>query len=73
MLVEFQKPSISFSTSGKGYKQVKAQLGVRKVRPWKWMPFTNPARKDGVVFYHWRKLEDAAKEYPFAKFNKVMK
>jgi len=58
------------TNSGKGYKQVKAQLGVRKVRPWKWMPFTNPARKDGVVFYHWRKLEDAAKEYPFAKFNK---
>nr|CAG4638480.1 EOG090X076S [Cyclestheria hislopi] len=56
--------------TGKGYKQVKAQLGVRKVRPWKWMPFTNPARKDGAIFYHWRRVADEGKEYPFAKFNK---
>lgn len=56
---------------GKGYKQTKAQLSVRKVRPWKWMPFTNPARKDGAVFYHWRRAVDEGKEYPFAKFNKV--
>nr|CAG4641732.1 EOG090X076S [Eurycercus lamellatus] len=56
--------------SGKGYKQTKAQLSVRKVRPWKWMPFTNPARKDGAVFHHWRRAADEGKEYPFAKFNK---
>jgi len=58
------------TSSGKGYKQVKAQLGVRKVRPWKWMPFTNPARKDGAIFHHWRRAVDEGKEYPFAKFNK---
>nr|CAG4640897.1 EOG090X076S [Eulimnadia texana] len=58
------------SDTGKGYKQVKANLGVRKVRPWKWMPFTNPARKDGAVFHHWRRAADEGKEYPFAKFNK---
>nr|CAG4644828.1 EOG090X076S [Leptodora kindtii] len=56
--------------TGKGYKQVKAQLGVRRVRPWKWMPFINPARKDGAVFHHWRRATDEVKEYPFAKFNK---
>ena len=31
-----------------GYKQMRAKLGMRKVRPWKWMAFTNPARY-GVV------------------------
>ena len=50
---------------------MKAQLGVRRVRPWKWMPFINPARKDGAVFHHWRRATDEVKEYPFAKFNKV--
>jgi len=66
-------PAPLFPTdTGKGYKQAKAQLGVRKVRPWKWMPFSNPARKDSAVFYHWRRTADEGKEYPFAKFNKVM-
>ena len=60
-----------FCAVGKGYKQNKAQLGVRKVRPWKWMPFVNPARKDGAIFHHWRRAADEGKEYPFAKFNKV--
>ena len=59
-------------STGKGYKQAKAQLGVRKVRPWKWMPFSNPARKDAAVFNHWRRTADEGKEYPFAKFNKVI-
>lgn len=44
---------------------------MRKPRKWKWMPFTNPARGDGAVFYHWRRPSDEQKEYPFAKFNKV--
>nr|CAG4651861.1 EOG090X076S [Triops cancriformis] len=63
-------PPLFPTDTGKGYKQAKAKLGVRKVRPWKWMPFTNPARKDGAVFHHWRRVTDEAKEYPFAKFNK---
>nr|CAG4648677.1 EOG090X076S [Polyphemus pediculus] len=63
-------PPIFPTDTGKGYKQVKAQLGVRKVRPWSWMAFTNPARKDGAIFYHWRRIADEGKEYPFAKFNK---
>ena len=56
----------------KGYKQLKAKLGMRKVRPWKWMPFTNPARKDGLVLYHWRRSADEGKEYPFARFNRKL-
>ena len=54
----------------KGYKQMKAKLGMRKVRPWKWMPFTNPARRDNLVLSHWRRHADEGKEYAFARFNK---
>ncbi|RZF36479.1 hypothetical protein LSTR_LSTR011266 [Laodelphax striatellus] len=63
-------PPLFQTDTGSGYKQMKAKLGMRKVRPWKWMPFTNPARKDGAIFHHWRRLADEGKEYPFAKFNK---
>jgi hypothetical protein len=56
---------------GQGYKQLKAKLGMRRVRPWRWVPFTNPARSDGAVFHHWKRTTDEAKDYPFAKFNKV--
>ena len=35
------------------------------------MPFINPARTDGAKLYHWRRAADEAKEYPFARFNKV--
>ncbi|ESO12570.1 hypothetical protein HELRODRAFT_62417 [Helobdella robusta] len=54
------------------YKQPKAKIGRSKVRPWKWMPFTNPARKDGAVFYHWRRIADEGLEYPFVRFNKII-
>lgn len=53
-----------------GYKQMRAKIGQSRVRPWKWMPFTNPARKDGATFHHWRRLADEGKDYPFARFNK---
>lgn len=65
-------PPIFPSDSNQGYKQMKAKIGSSKVRPWKWMPFTNPARKDGAVFYHWRKVADEGKDYPFARFNKTV-
>ncbi|CAL4103368.1 unnamed protein product, partial [Meganyctiphanes norvegica] len=58
------------SSTGQGYKSIKAKLGVKRVRPWKWMAFVNPARKDGFKFYHWRRICDERKDYPFAKFNK---
>lgn len=65
-------PPILPTDTGQGYKQMKAKLGMKRVRAWKWMPFTNPARKDGTVFYHWRRVADEGKEYPFAKFNKTV-
>ena len=36
--------TISSENKDSGYKQMRAKLGMRKVRPWKWMPFSNPAR-----------------------------
>ncbi|KAI2810340.1 hypothetical protein RDWZM_002657 [Blomia tropicalis] len=56
---------------GFGYKKVKANLSLRKVRKWNWIPFTNPARVDGFQLYHWRRDVDKLKEYPFAKMNVV--
>ncbi|RMX39209.1 hypothetical protein pdam_00024054 [Pocillopora damicornis] len=63
-------PPLASSDTSHGYKQMKAKLGRRHVRPWKWVPFTNPARTDGAVLYHWRRVADEGKEYPFARFNK---
>jgi len=65
-------PLIPTDTNMAGYKQMKAKIGRSKVRPWKWMPFTNPARKDGAIFYHWRRTADEGKDYPFARFNKTV-
>lgn len=62
-------PPLFPTDTGKGYKQ-KAKLGMQHARSWKWMPFTNPARTDNAVFYHWRRTADEGKEYQFAKFNK---
>lgn len=31
--------------TGCGYRQPRARLGRKQVRPWKWMQFTNPARE----------------------------
>ena len=54
-----------------GYKSTKARLGMRRVRPWAWVQFCNPARKDGALLWHWRRVADQGKEYPFAQFDKV--
>ncbi|XP_064626740.1 DNA methyltransferase 1-associated protein 1-like isoform X2 [Lineus longissimus] len=63
-------PPIMPTDTNQGYKQMKAKIGRSRVRPWKWMPFTNPARKDGAIFYHWRRVAEEGKDYPFARFNK---
>ncbi|GBP20445.1 DNA methyltransferase 1-associated protein 1 [Eumeta japonica] len=63
-------PPLLPTDTGKAYKPNKAKLGMRKVRKWVWAPFTNPARKDNGVFYHWKRVTDEPKEYPFAQFNK---
>ena len=47
-------PPIMPTDTHQGYKQMKAKIGRSRVRPWKWMPFTNPARKvflSSVIFY----------------------
>nr|XP_022911807.1 DNA methyltransferase 1-associated protein 1 [Onthophagus taurus] len=63
-------PPLFPSDTSNGYKQTKIKLGMRRPRKWEWMPFSNPARDDNAVFYHWRRPSDEPKEYPFAKFNK---
>ncbi|XP_069498418.1 DNA methyltransferase 1-associated protein 1 isoform X1 [Ambystoma mexicanum] len=65
-------PPLLPSDTTHGYRTVKAKLGCKKVRPWKWMPFANPARKDGALFYHWRRAAEEGKDYPFARFNKTV-
>ncbi|ESO88245.1 hypothetical protein LOTGIDRAFT_179116 [Lottia gigantea] len=65
-------PPLVPSDNKQGYKQMKAKIGSSKVRPWKWMPFTNPARKDGAIFYHYRRIADEGKDYPFSRFNKTV-
>lgn len=43
---------------GQGYKQIKAKLGLKKARPWKWMPFINPARKVLFLFMNFVLLNE---------------
>eukprot|EP00088_Acartia_fossae_P039544 TRINITY_DN4116_c0_g1_i5.p1 TRINITY_DN4116_c0_g1~~TRINITY_DN4116_c0_g1_i5.p1 ORF type:complete len:504 (-),score=121.45 TRINITY_DN4116_c0_g1_i5:512-2023(-) len=70
---ELPCPLIPTDTSrDQGYKQMRAKLGMRRVRPWRWLPFTNPARKDNLVLHHWRRVMDGGKDYPFARFNKTI-
>lgn len=45
---------------------------MKKVRKWKWTPFNNSARADGVQFCHWQRITDEPKEYPFAKLNRKL-
>lgn len=65
-------PPLLPTDTGAGYIQVKARLGMKKVRKWEWSPFSNPARTDSAVFHHWRRAADEPKEYPFAQFNKPL-
>lgn len=54
------------------YKQVRANLGLKKPRKWMWTPFLNPARNDHLQLFHWRRMTDPnepPKEYIFAKYN----
>lgn len=66
--------SSDFSPAGNltgGYKQVKAKLGLKKVRKWKWIPFQNPGRTDGFMLNHWRRVGEEGREYQFARFATV--
>uniref|UniRef100_A0A8C4R863 DNA methyltransferase 1-associated protein 1 n=1 Tax=Eptatretus burgeri TaxID=7764 RepID=A0A8C4R863_EPTBU len=65
-------PPLLPSDSTRGYRTAKARLGCRRVRPWHWVPFTNPARSDGALLHHWRRVCDENQPYPFARFNKTV-
>lgn len=49
------------------------QTGFRSVRKYKWMPFTNESRDDGLMLHHWVRADkvEAMQPYPFSRFNKV--
>lgn len=63
-----------------GLKQ-KRKVSAKGLSTYQFRPFTNPARKDGLVLQHWvkcfkdtaGKLREADETYPFAKFNKQVK
>ncbi|KAL3131021.1 hypothetical protein ABBQ38_000343 [Trebouxia sp. C0009 RCD-2024] len=62
-----------------GLKQ-KRKFSSKGLLTYQFRPFTNPARKDGLVLQHWvkcfkdtaGKLREADETYPFAKFNKQL-
>uniref|UniRef100_A0A667WGQ4 DNA methyltransferase 1-associated protein 1 n=1 Tax=Myripristis murdjan TaxID=586833 RepID=A0A667WGQ4_9TELE len=72
LFLDRDAPPLLPSDTTQGYRTVKAKLGCKRVRPWKWMPFTNPARRDGAIFHHWRRITEEGKDYPFARFNKAV-
>ena len=58
-----------------GFHTPKAQLGRRAARNWRWRPFVNQARIDGLRLSHWVRDDAAADtgDYPFAKFNRTLR
>jgi hypothetical protein len=41
----------------------------KKSQKWLWSPFYNPARPDGVNFYHWQKEDLVHTDYEYSKLN----
>lgn len=73
MLCSDKRDALVTSDAGQGYRTMKAKLGSKKVRPWKWMLFINLAPKDGAIFFYWRRAVEEGKDYLFARFNKIVK
>lgn len=46
---------------------------TQTVTPWKWLPFKNEARTDGLILHHWVRGDASQEEYPFAKMNQKIK
>ena len=42
----------------------------KKVDPWIWAPFNNPAREDSAKMCHWTKLAEKDDIYSFSKLNR---
>ncbi|CAD6184685.1 unnamed protein product [Caenorhabditis auriculariae] len=58
----------------KKYRNPKVQMGFRAVRKYKWAPFTNEARSDGLQLHHWQRVDrlENSEPYAFSRFNKVI-
>eukprot|EP00347_Sterkiella_histriomuscorum_P001401 403372177 len=48
----------------------KEKNNKKRVDPWTWHKFTNPARSDSFKLSHWIKKEEEEEVYPFARFNR---
>ena len=44
----------------------------RRVNPWAWQAFANPARPDQFKLHHWVKVKEEGEPYQFARFNKKL-
>ena len=51
------------------YKQVRANLSIKRARKWRCKEFHNSARKDGLLLKHWERIDAPQQDYSFAKFN----
>ncbi len=51
-------------------KVVKRPKLERRVDPWAWLSFENPARPDQFQLHHWAKIKEQGEPYQFARFNK---
>ena len=60
-------PALAESTSALVKKE---KNNKKRVDPWIWHGFTNPARKDVLMLHHWMKEEEKEEVYPFARFNR---
>ena len=62
----FVPATMPVNTIGFKSKRLNATKGK-----WTWKSFTNSARTDNQVFYHWVKADMQYNDYPYAKFNVV--
>lgn len=52
------------------YKQIRANLSIKKPRKWDLVEFTSSARKDDLILKHWQREDKSQQDYLFAKHNK---
>eukprot|EP00850_Spirogloea_muscicola_P001146 SM000004S15016 [mRNA] locus=s4:771019:774750:- [translate_table: standard] len=65
---------IALSAAAGGFKSKAKPAAAHKVK-WKWRPFSNSARKDGLQLHHWARVSDGEEpqgDYIYAKYNKAV-
>ena len=67
---EIEKEQAAASGAQNNGKLKKIPKLDRPVDKWVWHHFSNTAREDGVLMYHWMKQKEVNDPYPFARFNK---